>query len=170
MSWKAAGITLSICCGVVWFIARRQRTPAEEIEEWREEARESLEELKSEALTAPVVVSPAEQAPTATPINTTVEDRAADIRNALEKNFETGCENTDVAVFAERFIKNRLNSPSSADFGWYSDDLVKRNSRYINYSNYVDAQNGFGTTVRTNFTVSLFCDGGYLYITDVSGF
>lgn len=47
-------------------------------------------------------------------------------------------------------VKNSLRSPSTADFPFFSDAVYDGNRR-ATLASYVDAQNGFGATVRTNF-------------------
>ena len=53
-------------------------------------------------------------------------------------------------------MKKRLRSPSTADFPWL-DGQVKYypTSRTVVYSSYVDAQNGFGATTRTNYACTI---------------
>lgn len=59
----------------------------------------------------------------------------------------------DAQVLAEKEVKNRLKSPSSADFCW--SPTVSRSGNTWTVSGYVDAQNSFGATVRSNYTVKI---------------
>jgi len=65
-------------------------------------------------------------------------------------------------VIAQRFVTERLRSPSTADFpsihdaGVSSTPTVSSSGQCaFNVRLYVDAQNGFGGTVRQNFTVEV---------------
>ncbi|MFJ4902916.1 hypothetical protein [Streptomyces sp. NPDC088727] len=60
------------------------------------------------------------------------------------------------AVMCEKFVKERLKSPGTADFSGVSDTQIKTISgskpwRYL-VTGYVDSQNGFGATVRNTYT------------------
>ena len=59
-------------------------------------------------------------------------------------------------VCAVAVVKNRLKSPSTADFCSYPEATITDlgNNRY-KIQGYVDAQNSFGATVRSKFTVTL---------------
>lgn len=66
-------------------------------------------------------------------------------------------------TMAKQFVTDRLKSPSTANFGGFfsgdyqsSDDCVKKvgPDTYV-ATGWVDSQNGFGATVRTNFIVKL---------------
>ena len=57
-------------------------------------------------------------------------------------------------VYHKYFIKNRLKSPSTADFFSYDATRVsKLNSSTFKIRGYVDAQNGFGAMIRTNYSI-----------------
>ena len=62
----------------------------------------------------------------------------------------------DAWVCAVAVVKNRLKSPSTADFCSYPEATITDlgNNRY-KIQGYVDAQNSFGATVRSKFTVTL---------------
>lgn len=58
------------------------------------------------------------------------------------------------------WVKNRLRSPSTADFpSLYSDKVTALSDSVYVVRAYVDAQNGFGATVRTNFVCMTATDG-----------
>lgn len=74
----------------------------------------------------------------------------------------------DAWVMAEKFVTAELRSPSTASFGGLlsgnrqdPDEHVARlgNGQY-RVSGWVDSQNAFGATVRTNFTLTLQHLGG----------
>lgn len=61
--------------------------------------------------------------------------------------------------YAQDYVKQELKSPSTAEFPgtfWGVDDYaVTRYKDTITVRSYVDSQNGFGATVRSNFIVQL---------------
>jgi len=76
------------------------------------------------------------------------------------------CEqDTTAFVMSQEFVKRQLRSPSTADFPLINASGVSV-SRFTNddgrcaftVRGYVDAQNGFGATVRQNYTVMLAPD------------
>lgn len=114
---------------------------------------------------APEAPPPAAQpaAPAAPPITDTWLE--ADAAKAQARCTDCGCDEINVSVFVENFIREKLRSPSTADFG--SDWTFKGGgSSRMTYTGYVDSQNGFGATVRTRFSVTLLCIGRSSYITD----
>lgn len=113
--------------------------------------------------------SPAPAAPAPAPQSTAPplidESKESDAARAQARCTGCGCDDISISVFADNFIKEKLRSPSTADFA--SDWQLKRNYLgRMTYTSYVDSQNGFGATVRTNFTVMLLCIGDTPYITD----
>lgn len=59
-------------------------------------------------------------------------------------------------IMAERFVKERLKSPSTAKFPGRSvtkNQIIKGEDNQYIISSYVDSQNSFGATIRTNFMV-----------------
>jgi len=64
----------------------------------------------------------------------------------------------EAAVLCERYVETQLRSPSTADFPWLLNTLDRGRWRYV-VNSYVDAENGFGATVRTNFTCDLQYSG-----------
>lgn len=69
-------------------------------------------------------------------------------------------------VMATQFVESSLRSPSTADFPYYSDQevqvVMEPNCRFT-VLGYVDAQNGFGATIRQRWIVKLkyLTDGRY---------
>ncbi len=68
----------------------------------------------------------------------------------------------DAWIMAERLVTERLKAPSTADFPSYDQSYVQYlgNDRYC-ISAYVDAQNGFGAKLRTDFVVIVNLRGGH---------
>lgn len=66
-------------------------------------------------------------------------------------------------VMAQQFVKDKLKSPGTADFGWLqtSEDTVQDlgGGKY-RIRGWVDSQNTFGATVRTRFVCELKHAGG----------
>ena len=62
----------------------------------------------------------------------------------------------DAWVCAQDVVENNLKSPSTADFPWYSDEYITflGDDKYM-VTAYVDAENSFGATIRSDFTVTL---------------
>ncbi len=57
-------------------------------------------------------------------------------------------------VYCKELVENSLKSPSTADFPWTIQARVGAGQTYT-VNSYVDAQNGFGATIRTNFFCQL---------------
>ena len=55
------------------------------------------------------------------------------------------------SVMCNRFVEDKLKSPSFADFSMFDYNAVDVGSNTYIVKSYVDSQNGFGATVRTNF-------------------
>lgn len=77
-----------------------------------------------------------------------------------EEKEAAACNNTTTAfVMSQNFVKQRLKSPSTASFPYINDAGVKAvqvtpfEECKHSISAYVDAQNGFGGTVRNRYTV-----------------
>ncbi len=62
----------------------------------------------------------------------------------------------DAWVCAQKVVSDRLKSPSTAKFCSYpSATVIDLGDNKYKISGYVDAQNGFGAMIRSNFTVTL---------------
>jgi len=77
----------------------------------------------------------------------------------------------DAYIEAESFVKKNLKSPSTAEFpGW---SIAEKHVKYLSsnkYSieSYVDSQNSFGATIRTNFSCTiLFVGNGQVQCKDL---
>lgn len=64
-----------------------------------------------------------------------------------------GHDRFDAIVIAKKIVSNNLKSPSTAKFCKNSEYTVKCSGSSWTISGYVDAQNGFGATLRSKFTV-----------------
>ena len=70
----------------------------------------------------------------------------------------SGTDDEKVIVYsmAQQFVKERLKAPRTAKFPWAADDyqVTNNGNRYIVVS-WVDAQNTFGTLIRTHYVVDM---------------
>lgn len=57
-----------------------------------------------------------------------------------------------VCADTKRYIKSTLRSPSTAKFPFFGCNATKIDAGTYKVTTYVDAQNGFGAEIRTNFT------------------
>lgn len=66
---------------------------------------------------------------------------------------EDKADKTEAIIMAEKFVKDRLVSPSSAKFPWRSSETtaVKVDEDTWVISSYVDSQNKFGAMLRTYY-------------------
>lgn len=63
---------------------------------------------------------------------------------------------------AQSSVKNNLKAPSTAKFPTYSDaDFKDLGNNEFAITSYVDAQNGFGAMLRSNFVVKIKVDDEY---------
>ena len=65
-------------------------------------------------------------------------------------------------IMAQDFIEKRLSSPSTAEFPRYyqlPDNAIRKTGDNYIIDAYVDSQNGFGATIRTNFIVNVRYSG-----------
>ena len=63
-------------------------------------------------------------------------------------------------VQCQNYVKDRLRSPSTADFPWLDHSVTPAGSEAYVVRSYVDAQNGFGATVRNNYECKIQYAGG----------
>lgn len=63
----------------------------------------------------------------------------------------------DACWMAQKFVKDQLKAPSTANFApcREPDSVVTGNGRVWQVDSWVDAQNGFGAQLRTDFTARL---------------
>lgn len=65
-----------------------------------------------------------------------------------------GHDKFDAFVIAEKAVKEKLKSPSMAQFCTTTEATIGRNGNTWTVKGWVDAQNGYGATVRANFVVT----------------
>ncbi len=73
---------------------------------------------------------------------------------------ETTDPNSDAFYMCREFVRDRLKSPKSADFGTLSEGKVKISNNHYFVSSYVDSENSFGANIRTQFICELSNLGG----------
>ncbi len=74
-------------------------------------------------------------------------------KEKLSAFYLTSDEEVDLRTACEKYVKSVLRSPTTADFPWLDWRYSKEYSTQIaTVSSYVDAQNAFGTKVRSYFT------------------
>jgi hypothetical protein len=70
-------------------------------------------------------------------------------------------------VASQSFVSKRLKSPSTAEYPYFSENGVIVNFErkcHFKVAGYVDAQNGFGATIRSRYVIDIEMDpvdGGY---------
>ena len=57
--------------------------------------------------------------------------------------------------YSQELVKDKLKSPKSSDFPWYSDNFISDKGNKIIVSAYVDADNSFGANVRVQYTATI---------------
>jgi hypothetical protein len=67
-------------------------------------------------------------------------------------------------------VRRRLKSPSSASFPWSFDEysVTDLGLGHWRVSGYVDAQNGFGATIRTRWSVEMQDEGASWKLIDAN--
>ena len=79
---------------------------------------------------------------------------------------ETGAK-ISAFVISQRFVKDALVAPSTARFPSYADNgvsVVFKRECHFGVIGYVDSQNGFGATIRSNYFIEIEAnpvDGSY---------
>lgn len=100
------------------------------------------------------------------PVSTATRETAGENDN---KKSSSRKDKINAWVCAQDYVERQLKSPGSAKFCSYRDASVSYSSSTDKYtiSGWVDAENSFGATLRSNFTVTLkLTEDGY---TDASG-
>lgn len=86
-------------------------------------------------------------------ISATSEGSSDVIANGDSKD-SYGHDKFDAFVIAEKAVKEKLKSPSTAQFCTTTEATIGRNGNTWTVKGWVDAQNGYGATVRANFVVT----------------
>jgi hypothetical protein len=63
-------------------------------------------------------------------------------------------------VQCKNHVRDRLRSPASAEFPFMADGVTEVGTRTFRVSSYVDAQNGFGATLRSYYVCTVQFEGG----------
>jgi hypothetical protein len=81
----------------------------------------------------------------------------------------TDSDNIGAYVYAEQFVRSRLKAPSTAKFCGFSEaNVMTLAGNSYQVTGWVDAQNGFGAMLRTNFACKLHAAGTTWYLDDIS--
>lgn len=64
----------------------------------------------------------------------------------------------DALSMSQMFVKDKLKSPSTAEFKYGVDQVTKLNDSTFEVSSYVDSQNSFGAQIRTNYYCKFYFD------------
>lgn len=80
-----------------------------------------------------------------------------DIERANGTAYTPTVDRSDACFMSQKFVKDRLKAPSTAEFPMWTEDNCKvdhNGGQWIVYS-YVDAQNGFGAMIRSEYVVKM---------------
>lgn len=67
----------------------------------------------------------------------------------------TNYTNDQIAIAAQLFVKDKLKSPSTADFEPLFKSVVKKNGSIYTVTGKVDSQNGFGALITSTYSVRI---------------
>jgi len=86
------------------------------------------------------------------------DDKKPEAKSEIVNSIPT---TSNAFIIAKDFVKNRLKSPSSADFPFddYRANVDTSTNTYVVQS-YVDAQNAFGANLRSNWVIKMRYKGG----------
>jgi uncharacterized protein involved in type VI secretion and phage assembly len=84
------------------------------------------------------------------------ERKALEDQAAFVKYLESDAAKQHAFTASKSLVRDRLKSPSTADFPWYDKSFVTHRGKGLFEVNaYVDAQNSFGATLRNRYTCIL---------------
>lgn len=63
--------------------------------------------------------------------------------------------NSTCYYYSQRLVKEKLKSPDSAEFPKYSASFVEKSGDTVTVSAYVNAQNSFGATIKTDYIATI---------------
>lgn len=75
--------------------------------------------------------------------------------NDNDKINNTSVDEYDALVTAHSFVEDKLKAPATAEFPTIKNTVIKKTENIWELSSYVDAQNSFGATIRTNWYVKM---------------
>ena len=85
----------------------------------------------------------------------TIFGDSSNSNNATKGNSSYNNLNTSCYYYSQRLVKEKLKSPKSAEFPKYSADFISRDGDTVTVSAYVNAENSFGATVKTNYIATI---------------
>lgn len=92
------------------------------------------------------------------PSSKNTESKSNSIKSDVLANGDSkdsyGHDKFDAFVIAENAVKEKLKAPSTAQFCTTTEATIGRNGNTWTVKGWVDAQNGYGATVRANFVVT----------------
>ncbi|QNH60735.1 hypothetical protein [Hymenobacter sediminicola] len=71
-----------------------------------------------------------------------------------------GPEASMAVIIAQDKVKEQLKSPSTADFEMFNGEATDKGNGLFVVRDHVDSQNGFGATIRSEYSVELQFNGG----------
>ena len=76
-----------------------------------------------------------------------------------EADSQTSDNETAAKIMSEDFVTSCLKSPSTADFPWKAESVIRDGTGW-RVNSYVDSQNSFGAMIRSHYTCVLENIGG----------
>ena len=83
------------------------------------------------------------------------EEKRKEERIKIEKEISETDNSVMVYQVTKDYVKNNLKSPSSAKFPSMNYVQIYKNGATYTVNGYVDAQNSFGATLRTKYTITI---------------
>ena len=83
------------------------------------------------------------------------DERKKRLEESIKDNDDFGHSEASVYYKAQNIVKGKLKAPSTANFGSISETTISRNGNTWTISGWVDAQNSFGATIRSHYTVKI---------------
>jgi len=85
----------------------------------------------------------------------------------------TGCGNHepddyDAYAACQNWVEQQLRAPSTADFSGHGDSQIVETANGYDIKGYVDAENGFGAKIRTDWSCSVALVGDNWELLDLS--
>lgn len=78
----------------------------------------------------------------------------------VEQQTKTAPDEAEAYVIARNYVKLALKSPATADFPLFDETSINLGDGRFRSSSYVDSQNSFGATVRSNWTAVVKYNSG----------
>jgi len=74
----------------------------------------------------------------------------------------------DAYAACENWVEEQLRAPSTADFSGHGDSTITEAGSGYDIRGYVDAENGFGAQIRTDWSCSVQLDGNSWRLLDLN--